>query len=103
MQASLWQELRADPPFANRGRESGFTQKEETVMSDQKMMRIMFAVPRNGEGEKKTWWMKAGAAFQNRDGSWTLRFDAFPARPDITIQLRDWDPKEPKEAAPQTE
>jgi hypothetical protein len=68
-------------------------------MNNPKMMQIVFAVPRVGKGEKKTWWMKAGVAFQNQDGSWNLRFDVLPARPDITIQLREMDAKEEASAA----
>jgi hypothetical protein len=68
-------------------------------MNNPKMMQIVFAIPRVAQGEKKTWWMKAGVAFQNKDGSWNLRFDALPARPDITIQLREMDAKEEATAA----
>jgi hypothetical protein len=67
-------------------------------MNNPKMMQIVFAIPRANPGEKKTWWMKAGVAFQNGDGSWNLLFDVLPARPDITIQLREMRPKE--QAAP---
>jgi hypothetical protein len=49
-----------------------------------------------GEGdEKKSWWTRISVAFQNRDGSWNLRFDYLPARmAETTIQLRELDPKE---------
>ena len=64
-------------------------------MNDKKMMQIVGAVQRTTEGEKKTWWTKIGVAFQNKDGSYNLRFDYLPARlSDTTIQLRDIDPKD---------
>jgi hypothetical protein len=45
--------------------------------------------------DKKTWWTKIGVAFQNRDGSWNLRFDYLPARlGETTIQLREFSPKD---------
>ena len=38
-------------------------------------------------------------AFANKDGvSWNLRFDYLPARPDITIQLRPFNPKDKSES-----
>jgi hypothetical protein len=68
-------------------------------VNDIKMMQIVGAVERTVGEEKKTWWTRIGTAFQNKDGSWNLRFDYVPARlADTTIQLRDMDRKE---AAPQ--
>ncbi len=67
-------------------------------MNEVKMMQIVGAVQRNEEGDKndkKAWWTKIGVAFQNRDGSWNLRFDYLPARlGETTIQLREFSPKE---------
>jgi hypothetical protein len=64
-------------------------------MNDKKMMQIVGAVQRTVGDDKKTWWTKIGVGFQNRDGSWNLRFDYLPARlADTTIQLREFDPKE---------
>jgi hypothetical protein len=64
------------------------------------MQQIVAAVER-GEGEnKKSFWTRVGVAFKNKDGkSWNLRFDYFPARPEITIQLRPFNPKD--EAQPE--
>jgi hypothetical protein len=61
-------------------------------MPNGKNMKQLVAAVERGEGdEKKTFWTRIGVAFENRDGSWNLRFDFFPARPaDITIQLRDF-------------
>jgi hypothetical protein len=43
----------------------------------QKKRMELFAVTER-EGSEKSWWTKIGAAFENRDGSWSLIFDAFP-------------------------
>ena len=64
-------------------------------MNDKKMMQIVGAVQRTTGDDKKTWWTKIGVGFQNRDGSWNLRFDYLPARlADTTIQLREFAPKD---------
>lgn len=63
-------------------------------MTDKKMKQIVAAVER-GEGEaKKSYWNRIGVAFENRDGSFNLRFDYFPTSAETTIQIRDFDPKE---------
>ncbi|MGH7437428.1 MAG: hypothetical protein ACRENE_17255 [Polyangiaceae bacterium] len=63
-----------------------------------KMMQIVGAVQRtegDDKTDKKAWWTKIGVAFQNRDGSWNLRFDYLPARlGETTIQLREFAPKD---------
>lgn len=65
-------------------------------MSEQKMMQIVGAVDRKSGEDTKTWWTRIGVAFQNRDGSWVLKFDYLPARiAETTIQLREMTPKEP--------
>lgn len=64
-------------------------------MSEQKIMQIVGAVDRKTGEETKTWWTRIGVAFQNRDGSFTLKFDYVPARiAETTIQLREMAPKE---------
>jgi hypothetical protein len=51
-----------------------------------------------GEGEKKrTFWTRIGVAFKNADGSWNLRPDYYPVNPGTTLQLRDIEPREPRE------
>ncbi len=40
------------------------------------------------EGMEKGFWTRIGAAFQNHDGSWNLRFDYLPTDPAMTIQMR---------------
>ena len=64
-------------------------------MNDKKMMQLVAAIERTVGDEKKTWWNKIGVAFQNKDGSWNLRFDYLPARMgETTIQLREIDAKD---------
>jgi hypothetical protein len=63
-------------------------------MNDKKMMQIVGAVQRTTGDDTKTWWTKIGVAFQNKDGSYNLRFDYLPARAETTIQLREFDPKD---------
>jgi hypothetical protein len=50
--------------------------------------RELFAVIER-EGLKKGIWARIGSAFQNKDGSWNLKFDLLPAQPGTTIQLRE--------------
>jgi hypothetical protein len=63
-----------------------------------KMMHIVGAVERGDSDAKRTFWTRIGVAFQNRDGSWNLRFDYLPTRlNETTIQLREPKPKEEAE------
>ena len=50
--------------------------------------RALYAVIER-EGLKKSIWAPIGSAFRNRDGSWNLKFDLLPTRPDTTIQMRE--------------
>jgi hypothetical protein len=50
------------------------------------------------ERNENSFWTKIGVAFENRDGSWNLRFDYLPSRPDVKVQLRE--PREPREREP---
>ena len=50
--------------------------------------RRLFAVIER-EGLAKGIWSPIGAAFQNRDGSWNLKFDLMPTDPKMTIQMRE--------------
>jgi hypothetical protein len=73
--------------------------------TNSKMMQLVGAVERSStdaDNNKttKTWWTRIGVAFENKDGSWNLRFDYLPTRPnETTIQLRPFSPKEEEEAA----
>ena len=57
---------------------------------------------RDIEGRDKGVWTRIGTAFENKDGSWNLRFNYWPASADTTIQLRDRTPqplKDPRETS----
>ncbi len=63
---------------------------------DSKMMQLVAVTEREvGEDkEKKSFWTRIGVGFENRDGSYTLRFEYLPARmAETTIQLRPFSPK----------
>jgi hypothetical protein len=64
-------------------------------MSARNMKHLVAAVER-GEGDnKKSYWTRIGVAFENRDGSYNLRFDFLPATlTTTTIQLREPNPRE---------
>ena len=65
-----------------------------------KNMKELVAVLERGEGEeKKSYWTRIGVAFENRDGSWNLRFDYLPVRAETTIQLREFKEKDEANAA----
>lgn len=51
-------------------------------------------------GEEKKRWMKMGAAFQNDDGSLTLKIDAFPASRDWSGWVKIFAKKDDKVADP---
>ena len=40
------------------------------------------------EGMEKGFWTRIGTAFQNKDGSWNLRFDYLPTDRTATVQMR---------------
>ncbi len=51
-------------------------------------MKTVFTVVKKSDG--KSFWMKLGVGFVNRDGSINLHLDALPANG--TLQVRDFDP-----------
>jgi hypothetical protein len=64
-------------------------------MSTKNMMQLVAVVERGEGDDKKGYWTRIGVAFENRDGSWNLRFDYLPARMETTtIQMRAFDAKE---------
>lgn len=61
-------------------------------MANHKVVYLL--VPGKGEGtEQKTYFNRAGVAFENRDGSVNVKLDMFP---DLTFQIRE--PKEHDES-----
>ena len=63
--------------------------------TEQKIMQLVGAKETVIAGETRTWWTKIGIAFENKDGSFTLRFDYVPTNlADTTIQMRERKPKQ---------
>ena len=72
---------------------------------DSNMMQLVAVTEREvGEDkEKKSFWTRIGVAFENRDGSYTLRFEYLPARmAETTIQMRPFTHRATADAAPAT-
>ena len=50
------------------------------------------------ERNEQSYWTRIGVAFENRDGSWLLKFDYLPMGPEIKLQLREpLPPREPRD------
>lgn len=45
----------------------------------------VFTIIDRGEG-KKSFWLKIGAAFENKDGSWSVTLDALPVNGRLQIR-----------------
>ena len=61
------------------------------------MKQIVAVVERGAGDDAKKFWTRIGVAFENRDGSWNLRFDYFPTNPATTVQLRDIDARDERD------
>ncbi|HXX65746.1 MAG TPA: hypothetical protein VEK07_01095 [Polyangiaceae bacterium] len=55
-------------------------------------MKAVYTVVDRGQG--KSFWIRIGVGFTNRDGSLNLRLDAIPVNG--TLQVRDWEPHDRK-------
>jgi hypothetical protein len=62
------------------------------------MKQIVAAVERVKGNDKTTYWTRIGTAFENADGSWNQLFDFYPTNPSTTIQLREIEPRDAREA-----
>lgn len=51
-------------------------------------MKTVYTVVERAPG--KSFWVRVGVGFTNRDGSLNLRLDAMPVNG--TLQVREWDP-----------
>ena len=60
---------------------------EKIVLNDHERVAIVGVVNFNHQGETKTRWTTIGTAFQNKDGSFNLRFEYMPVTA-ATVQLR---------------
>lgn len=60
-------------------------------MGEQKARKELWMVEDRGEGDNaKSFWTRVGVAFENRDGSYSLIFAAFPVSG--RVQMRDPSP-----------
>ena len=66
------------------------------MLENNKVKIAYTVVERNKDGRK--FWVRVGAAFVNRDGSLNVRLDAMPVNGEL--QIRDYQPRESREAAP---
>lgn len=57
-----------------------------------KVTKVVYTIVERGGPDAKTFWIRVGAAWVNRDGSITLRLDALPVNG--TLQVRDPDPRD---------
>lgn len=56
-------------------------------------MKIAYTiVERETDGETKSFWVRVGVAFENKDGSINVRLDALPLNG--TLQLREYEPRD---------
>ena len=63
-------------------------------MNSKNKMKLVAVVQYGEADNKKSRWTNIGIAFENRDGSWNLRFDYVPTNmTDTTIQMRAFDPR----------
>ena len=53
-------------------------------------LKMVYTVVERAPG--KSFWVKVGVGFVNRDGSITLRLDAIPVNG--TLQVREWEPRD---------
>ena len=58
---------------------------------DTQNKKAVYTIVERNEGEhKKSFWVRIGIAFLNRDGSYNVKLDALPMNG--TLQVRDWPP-----------
>ncbi len=56
---------------------------------DTQNKKAVYTIVERPENEgKKSFWVRVGAAFLNRDGSFTVKLDALPVNG--VLQVRDW-------------
>lgn len=58
--------------------------------NDTRPMKVVYTIVERQPG--KSFWVRLGAAFANRDGSWNIQLDAVPTNG--KLQLRDPEPVE---------
>lgn len=61
-------------------------------MDTQNKKAVYTVIDRHDGETKRSFWVRIGAAFVNRDGSYTVKLDALPVNG--TLQVRDWTTRE---------
>ena len=69
-------------------------------MNSNKNVLKLVGLVKYGKELENTKWTQIGVAFENRDGSYTLRFDYLPTNPDTGIQMRRFDTRPDDEQPP---
>jgi len=77
--------------FGERAANHGAQQKENTMRTKKHTIYVI-----NTSESGKSYWNRAGVAFENRDGSFTLKLDILPQ---TKFQLREEQPATNAEAA----
>ncbi|MBT8496223.1 MAG: hypothetical protein KJO07_24475 [Deltaproteobacteria bacterium] len=55
-------------------------------------MKVLCPLERDKDGSKRTYWMRIGSAFTNRDGSFNVYLDALPTN--NKLQIRELDERD---------
>jgi hypothetical protein len=66
------------------------------MMMDTKRKKVVSPIEKDG----KTYWRPIGSAFVNKDNSINVYLDSVPLNWDGKLQVRDWDERQPRDAAP---
>jgi hypothetical protein len=61
-------------------------------MDNQNKKAVYTVIDRVDGESKRSFWLRIGAAFVNRDGSFTVRLNALPVNG--SLQIRDWPARE---------
>ena len=64
---------------------------------NKKMWKVLAPIKYTKDGSEKTYWMRLGVAYTNRDGSINLHLDAMPLKDIGKMQLRDFDEPDRRE------
>ena len=54
--------------------------------------KAVYTIMESKDPTKKAFWLRVGAAFTNRDGSYTVKLDALPTNG--SLHIRDWPARE---------
>ena len=60
-------------------------------------LKVLCPLERDKDGAKRTYWMRIGSAFTNRDGSFNVYLDALPTN--NKLQIRELDERDLQRSA----